>query len=135
VRPTKSKSASDTDSAERVQAVGIGKSLIFGCRLFRIAGASRLPMMMLDARNYRVDFRLWETTLGEHVGRQSGASLCVIVSIRPVAYVVQQRSGFNHVRIGTRCRCDENRQIADSKRVVRVMPRRLIPKVPLHLQF
>ena len=131
----KSKGASDTDGAEGVQAVGIRKSLIFGCRLLRIAGAVGLPIMVLDASNHCVDFGFWKATFGQHLGRQCGAPPRVIGSTSPMANVMQQRGGFNYLGVGTGYICNANREIANSERMRGVMPRRFAVKVPLYLQF
>jgi hypothetical protein len=67
VRAAERKGASNTDSAERVHAIGVRESLVFGCWLLRVTGSTKPPIMMLDASNHRADFGLRETTLGKHL--------------------------------------------------------------------
>jgi hypothetical protein len=107
--PAKSKDAGDTHGSERVQAISVSESLVFGCRLLRIAGTAGRPVMVLDASNHRTDFVLWKTTLGEHLCREHSAPLRVISSTGPVPNVMQQRSGFNYLGIGACNGCNANR--------------------------
>jgi len=116
-----SKGASNTDCSERVQTVGVGKSLIFGGWFLRIASTTWFPMMMFDAIDHCPDFLLGKTTFGQRTRSQRGTPHRVIGTSRAVADVMQQRGGFNYVAIRANYCRNANRDIADPKCMVRVM--------------
>jgi hypothetical protein len=63
VRSAKCKRTSNTNGTKSIQTVCVCESLILDCRLSRIAGTTRFPVVVLDARNHCSNFGLRKATI------------------------------------------------------------------------
>jgi hypothetical protein len=125
VRSAERERAGDADCAERIEPVGIGERLILERRLWGITRTPGLPVMVLDAGGDGRNLLGREAASGKDLPRERGAPFRVSVAAGRVADVVEQSSGFDHVRVGADGRRDPRGQFADPERMRGVMPGRL----------